>query len=248
MGPIYNCGVSFLNYIAAAEVGGLRGALTAIGTLAFVGLCFLAVVMVDRRGGAAAAPTVAVPGGAGGSPSVSRSSASATVSGTAAGSLRTDSVVGPGEPGGATGFDSDVPADDVWPLRRSETVSATQRGLPGHTQSVVTSVGGALAAVAVAIALIPLRDEVGLSSVALALVLVVVAAAALGGRVAAAITSAAAALAFNFLHATPLYSFHIAGTADVISSVLMIVVGISVGEVAVRSFRTRADGRSSRLT
>ena len=78
-----------------------------------------------------------------------------------------------------------------------------------------------------------------------ALVLVVVGAAAAGGRVAAAIASAAAALSFNFMHAAPLYTFHLRNTADVVSSVLMILVGIAVGEVAVRRFRTAWQGSSA---
>jgi len=54
-----------------------------------------------------------------------------------------------------------------------------------------------LAAVLVAAGLNPLRESIGQASVALALVLVVTAAAAAGGRVAASITSAVAALSFN---------------------------------------------------
>src|SRR5689334_14331779 len=86
--------------ILAADVGGLRGALTALGTLAFVAVCFAAVVLVDRRSAAADGPAEA------------------------------DSVVGPSGPGGAIGVDpgrdaaADTAtdagvADDVWPLRRT---------------------------------------------------------------------------------------------------------------------------------
>jgi K+-sensing histidine kinase KdpD len=103
---------------------------------------------------------------------------------------------------------------------------------------------GAVGTVVVATVLIPVRDSIGAASVALALVLVVVGAAAAGGRVAAAVASAAAALSFNFLHAAPLYTFHLRNTADVVTSVLMILVGIAVGEVAVRRFRTAWRGSS----
>ncbi len=81
-------------------------------------------------------------------------------------------------------------------------------------------------------AMVPWRDQLGSASVALVMVLVVVAAAARGGRRVAALTSAVAALAFNFGHTTPLYTFHIDTPADVVTSALMIVVGISVGAVA----------------
>jgi hypothetical protein len=144
-----------------------------------------------------------------------------------------------------TSFSPIEPGPDVhggsWPWHppRSEHDRATRR------QTIVASAGGALGSLVAAVALVPFRDAIGAASVALALVLVVVAAAASGGRVAAAIASAAAALSFNFVHAQPLYTFHLRNTADVVTSVLMILVGIAVGEVAVRRFRTAWQGSSA---
>ena len=195
----------FDTLIAAAggqSTSGLRGAVTVVGTLAFVGICFGLVELLDRR-----------------------------------------STAGPG--GSSTTFSPTDPAPDTfsghWPWHppRSEHDRATRR------QTVLASVAGGVGSVLVALLLIPVRDSIGPASVALALVLVVVGAAAFGGRVAAAIASAAAALSFNFVHAAPLYTFHLRNTADVVTSVLMILVGIAVGEVAVRRFRTAWQGSSA---
>lgn len=194
----------FDTLIAAAggqSTSGIRGALTVLGTLAFVALCFGLVELVDRRSASAA--------------------------------------------GSSTTFSPTEPAPDTfsghWPWHppRSEHDRATRR------QTVLASVAGGIGSVLVAVVLIPVRDSIGPASVALALVLVVVGAAAFGGRVAAAIASAAAALSFNFVHAAPLYTFHLRNTADVVTSVLMILVGIAVGEVAVRRFRTAWQGSSA---
>ena len=192
------------SFVALAEqsASGLRGGLTVLGTLAFVGICFGLVELLDRR---------------------------STTTGD----------------GRSTTFAPSEPAPDTfgghWPWHppRSEHDRATRR------QTVLAAVGGALGSVLVAVLLIPVRESIGPASVALALVLVVVGAAAAGGRVAAAIASAAAALSFNFMHAAPLYTFHLRNTADVVSSVLMILVGIAVGEVAVRRFRTAWQGSSA---
>jgi hypothetical protein len=101
---------------------------------------------------------------------------------------------------------------------------------------------GAVGSVLVGAALVPVRSSVGLASIALALVLVVLAAAAVGGRVAAATSSAAAALVFNVVHTEPRGTFHIQRASDVVTTVLMIVVGIAAGELAVRRDRVDRGG------
>ena len=151
---------------------------------------------------------------------------------------------GAGAQGRSTAFAPTSPAPDTfggsWPRPvRSEHDRATRR------QTVLATAAGVFGSVLVAAALVPVRRSIGPASVALALVLVVVGAAAYGGRVAAAVASAAAALSFNFLHAAPLYTFHLRNTEDVVTSVLMVLVGIAVGEVAVRRFRTAWQGTSA---
>ena len=181
--------------LAEQQMVGLRGIATVLLTLAFVGVCFATVDLLDRR----------------------RRTSAADGHDTA---LRTM-------------VDASEPIDDVWPLHRD--TSTVHRRIQIPTERVVVgAVGGSIAALVVALALIPVREQIGLASISLALVLVVVAAAAVGGRVAAAVSSAAAALSFNFLHTAPLYTFHIAATRNVVASVLMVLIGIAVGEVAVR--------------
>lgn len=90
---------------------------------------------------------------------------------------------------------------------------------------------GALAALAVAGALVPFRDTFGSTNVALVLVVVIVAAAAIGGRLAGAVTAVLASLAFNFLYAPPYLTLRIHSSKDVITTALLVIVGLSVGEI-----------------
>ncbi len=187
---------------AEQQMVGLRGIVTVLATLGFVGVCFAAVELLERRSDRAA--------------------------GNAAGSTSR-----------ATAMVTQQPVDDVWPLRGTHRRSPERRVLGGD-RVLVASLAGSFVAVGLALSLIPLRSAIGLSSIALALVLVIVivGAAAGGGRVAAAVTSAVAALSFNFLHTVPLYTFHIAATRNIVTSVLMILIGIAVGEVAARRVPT----------
>lgn len=99
---------------------------------------------------------------------------------------------------------------------------------------------GLVAPVAVAAALIPLRDELVNTNVALLLVVVVVAVAATGRRVAGSLAALAAAGAFNFFHTQPYYSLRINSGDDVETAVLLLAVGLAVGELATRGRRARA--------
>lgn len=96
-----------------------------------------------------------------------------------------------------------------------------------------------VAPVLVAAALIPLRDDLVSTNIALLLVVVVVAVAATGHRVAAAIAALFAAGAFNFFHTQPYYSLRINSSDDIETAVLLLVVGLAVGELAVRGRRAR---------
>jgi hypothetical protein len=91
---------------------------------------------------------------------------------------------------------------------------------------------GVLTAILVAGLLVPVRDWIGASNVALVLAIVVVGAAMLGGRLAGAITSLAAAIAFDFFHTEPYYSLRIDKREDIIAAVLLLVIGVSVGQLA----------------
>ena len=99
---------------------------------------------------------------------------------------------------------------------------------------------GVMAPVAVASALLPARDHIGNVNVALVLVVVVVAVAAWGRRLAAFFAAASAAVWFDFFHTRPYYSFTITHRNDAITTALLLVVGVAVGELAVWSRKQQA--------
>lgn len=103
----------------------------------------------------------------------------------------------------------------------------------------VAGLVSSVAMVALAAALIPLRSWLGNSNVALVLVVGIVAAAALGGRAAGIAGSVAAALSYDFFHTLPHYTMQVDTRTDRITTVLLLVVGILIGEIVVRTQRVR---------
>jgi hypothetical protein len=100
-----------------------------------------------------------------------------------------------------------------------------------------------LSPLVVAAALLPFRDHIQASNVALVLVLAVLVAAVIGGRLGGAIAALVAAVAFDFLFTQPYYSFSISNGDDVQTVVLLLAVGLAVGEIVARSRRSRAVAR-----
>src|SRR5450631_1637379 len=88
-----------------------------------------------------------------------------------------------------------------------------------------------LSPLVVASALLPFRDHIQASNVALVLVLAVLVAAVV------------AAVAFDFLFTRPYYSFSINNGDDVQTVVLLLAVGLAVGEIVARSRQSRAVAR-----
>jgi K+-sensing histidine kinase KdpD len=109
-----------------------------------------------------------------------------------------------------------------------------------------TGIGAGFAALAiiVAAAMVPLRDRVGSANMALVLVLVVIGAAATGGRVAGAITAITASLSFNFFYTKPYMDLRVHAMRDVLTVVLILAVGLAVGELGVARSRQSATRRS----
>lgn len=95
----------------------------------------------------------------------------------------------------------------------------------------------------VASALVPFRGHVQASNVALVLVLAVLIAAVVGGRAGGAIAALVAAVSFDFLFTKPYYSFSINNGDDVQTVVLLLAVGLAVGEIVTRSRQSRAVAR-----
>lgn len=96
---------------------------------------------------------------------------------------------------------------------------------------------GALGAIVVAGVLEGLPGPVEQVHVALALVLVVMGAAALGGRLAGASTAVIATASFDFFFTEPVHSFAIDAGRDIITTILLLAVGIAAGELAMTAER-----------
>ena len=113
------------------------------------------------------------------------------------------------------------------------------RALPGLATA-------ALAPIAVALVLLPFRDELQAANVALVLVLAVLVGAIVAGRVGGALAAVVAAVSFDFLFTRPYYSFQINSGDDVQTVALLLAVGLVAGEIVVRSRRSHAVAWRSR--
>ncbi len=105
------------------------------------------------------------------------------------------------------------------------------------------AVGVSVLAVA---ALVPLRDHVRNTNLALVLVIVVLAAAAIGGRLVGVVVGIAVAIAFDFFLTEPFESFAIARPDDVQTTVLLAAVGLIGGELVERARRSEAEADARR--
>src|SRR5215471_11508786 len=105
--------------------------------------------------------------------------------------------------------------------------------------SRVALIAAVVLPVGVAAALVPFRVHLDHAVIALALVAAVVAVAATGGRIPGLLAAVSAAGSFDFFHTRPYNSFSITQRADVESAILLLVVGLMVGELSSRSTRHR---------
>ena len=122
---------------------------------------------------------------------------------------------------------------------------APQRAASGSISPVAWLV--ALAGpVVVGAALIPIRSDIRASNGSLVLVLVVVSSAILGGRVGGVVSALMGAASFDFFLTRPYYSFIINSRDDVETALLLLVVGLVVGELVVRTRRSEWRAAESR--
>jgi hypothetical protein len=110
--------------------------------------------------------------------------------------------------------------------------------MPDEPSRIFAAIG-AITAVLVAGLLVPLRDWLGSANVALILALIVVGAAVFGGRLAGGITSIAAALSFDYFFTEPFYNLRISDRQDIITALLLLVMGVAVGQLAVMRYGSR---------
>jgi K+-sensing histidine kinase KdpD len=114
---------------------------------------------------------------------------------------------------------------------------------PDVAASLVLTAIGVLGALALSVAMIPLRDHLHNDNMALVLVLPVLVAAVVGGRRAGAATAVTAALCFDFFFTRPYLTLRIASGNDVASMVALLAVALVSAEVGIRA---RRGGRSAR--
>jgi K+-sensing histidine kinase KdpD len=98
----------------------------------------------------------------------------------------------------------------------------------------------------VALALTPLRGHIDNTNVALIMVVVVVAVSLSAHRVAAAVAALAAAFWFDFFFTVPFNSAVIASGEDALTATLLLVVGLTVGELSVWALHRRDEAERGR--
>jgi K+-sensing histidine kinase KdpD len=99
---------------------------------------------------------------------------------------------------------------------------------------------GSLSSLFAAALLVGVRGEVANANVALVLVVCVLLGAVTGGRAAGAAAALVAAASFDFFHTRPYNSLKMTDGNDIIATLLLLVVGLAVGEIAVRWRHVRA--------
>ena len=100
---------------------------------------------------------------------------------------------------------------------------------------------GGLGAIVVALVLVPFRDDIDNANLALLLVFVVVLAAIVGDRAAAVLAAITGTMAFDFFLTRPYASMRIESADDVETVIILLAVGLLVGEVAARGRRSRRE-------
>lgn len=109
---------------------------------------------------------------------------------------------------------------------------------------------GVVGPLAAAAAMVPLRHSIDNANVALILAAVVVAVSLAGRRVASFAAAVSSMVWFDFFHTTPYYRFTIDRHDDVVTAGVLLVVGVLVGELAIRARRhsETAERRSDDIT
>ena len=119
-------------------------------------------------------------------------------------------------------------------LRTAGSVTAADNRHPPVRYALAIAVP-----VGIAAATAPFRGRVPNTTVALLLALAVTVLAATGPRAVGACAGMSAGLGFDVLHTRPYGSLAIAGAVDVQTTVLLVLLGLAVGQMAARSRRHR---------
>jgi hypothetical protein len=130
-----------------------------------------------------------------------------------------------------------MPYYDLGPARPKE---------PGEGNVYIGTAVGALGAMFLSFALVPLRDHIPNANMALALVIPVLLGAITGGRIAGVASAVVAASSFNFVFTKPYLSLRIASGDDVATFVMLAIVGLVAAELGARARRGGVDARETR--
>jgi hypothetical protein len=117
---------------------------------------------------------------------------------------------------------------------------------PGDGNVYIGTAVGALGALFLSFALVPLRDHIPNANMALALVIPVLLGAIIGGRIAGVTSAVVAALSFNFVFTKPYLSLRIASGDDIATFVVLAIVGLVAAEIGVRARRGGVAARETR--
>ncbi len=116
-------------------------------------------------------------------------------------------------------------------------------GAPPRRSEWLLAAAAVLGPVVAAVLLTPWRDRLAAADDALILVVVIVAVATAGRRWAAALCALCAALCFDFFLTRPYLSFRITRSSDLVTEILLLVVGLLVGDMAARGRHHRNTAR-----
>src|SRR5580704_12173117 len=136
---------------------------------------------------------------------------------------------------GSTPSGTSTPAQSS---RLSQSTTPRTVGWLGRDQLAI--VAGLALPLALAAILVPFRTNFANTDVALAMILLVVAVAAVGNRLAGYVAAVSAAAWFDFFLTRPYEQFTINRATDIETTVLLLVIGIAVTEIAVWGRRQHA--------
>jgi hypothetical protein len=119
-------------------------------------------------------------------------------------------------------------------------VSTRVGDIDERQESIAGYVIALVAPIVAAAVLVPLRDELVSTNLALILVLTVVVAAVIGGRGPGAVAAVIATISYDFFLTQPYLTFRIDSADDIETTIILLVIGLAVGQLAVVARRRRS--------
>jgi hypothetical protein len=117
---------------------------------------------------------------------------------------------------------------------------------PDDGSDIIGAAIGVIGALVLSVLMLPLRGHLHNDNMALALVVPVLVGAVVGGRIAAVAGAISAAMCFDFFFTQPYLSLRIAGSNDLTSFFVLLVVALIAAEVGIRARRGSRAAREAR--